>query len=134
MKAARYFINFLCRSDIASRNMDEIGYVSAVGTQDLFEMQEDEESYSPIDVSYFFGEDADSVCLNPVQYPDISVIRRCAMMHDSGDRTEQLLGMWSRVKGDNASPMTAIIIGVALIFLTWYGIAKKRKKHRRHTW
>ena len=134
VKAARYFINFLCRSDIASRNMDEIGYVSAVGTQDLFEMQEDEESYSPIDVSYFFGEDADSVCLNPVQYPDISVIRRCAMMHDSGDRTEQLLGMWSRVKGDNASPMTAIIIGVALIFLTWYGIAKKRKKHRRHTW
>ena len=29
-KAASYFINFLCRPDIALRNMEENGYVSAI--------------------------------------------------------------------------------------------------------
>ena len=34
-KAAAYFINYLCRPDIALRNMDAIGYVSAVATPEI---------------------------------------------------------------------------------------------------
>lgn len=135
VKAARYFINFLCRSDIALRNMDEIGYVSAIGTQEVLDEQNDPETYEEaVDASYFFGEGADSVHLWQVQYPDASVINRCAMMHDSGPRTEQMLAMWSRVKGDNASPVTAIVIFLAVVGFAVYGINKKRKRHKKNSW
>ena len=130
IKAARYFINFMCRPDIAIRNMDEIGYVSVIGTPEVLEEMQDPESYEPLDATFFFGEGADSVCLNPVQYFGTDIIKKCAMMHDSGTRTEKLLQMWSRVKGDNASPLTAIIILIAVIGFAAYGIQKKRKKRR----
>ena len=131
IKAARYFINFMCRPDIAIRNMDEIGYVSVIGTPEVLEEMQDPESYEPLDATFFFGEGADSVCLNPVQYFGTDIINKCAMMHDSGTRTELLLQMWSRVKGDNASPLTAIIILVAVVAFAAYGINKKRKKRSR---
>ena len=130
VKAARYFINFMCRPDIAIRNMEEIGYVSAIGTSEVLEEMQDEEAYAPLDASFFFGEEADSVHLNPVQYFGTDVIKRSAMMHDSGTRTEKLLQMWSRVKGDNASPVTAVIILLAVIALAWVGIHKKMQKHK----
>ena len=114
VQAATYFINFMCRPDIAIRNMEETGYVSANGAFEVLESQIDE-AYDPIDLSYFFGPEADSVCVNPVLYPDKAVIDRCAMEHDWGDDTDKLLAMWSRVKGDNASGMTYIIIVLALL-------------------
>lgn len=137
VKAARYFINFLCRSDIAVRNMDEIGYVSAIGTPEVLDEMQDSTEFAPIDASFFFGEDADSVCLNPVMYFGSDVIKRAAMMHDSGDRTEQMLDMWSRVKGDNANAMTYVIIGVvavAVIVAAVMSMLKKRKKQSRKKW
>ncbi|MCQ2095467.1 MAG: ABC transporter substrate-binding protein [Bacteroidaceae bacterium] len=131
VKAARYFINFLCRPDIALRNMDEIGYVSVISTSEILENQIDEESYEPLDASFFFGEGADSVCVSPVQYFGSDVISKCAMMHDSGERTEKLLSMWSRVKGDNANSFTYIILIVAAAALLFFGIRRKQKRHRR---
>lgn len=128
VKAAQYFINFLCRSDIAIRNMDEIGYVSVIGTDEVLQSRIDPEAYEPLNASYFFGEGNDSICVNPVQYPDQSVIDRCAMMHDSGDRTEAMLAMWSRVKGDNANSFTYVIILVAVAALVTWGVMKKQKK------
>lgn len=128
VKAAQYFINFLCRSDIAIRNMDEIGYVSVIGTDEVLQSRIDPEAYEPLNASYFFGEGHDSICVNPVQYPDQSVIDRCAMMHDSGDRTEAMLAMWSRVKGDNANSFTYVIILVAVAALVTWGVMKKQKK------
>lgn len=131
VKAARYFINFLCKPENAVRNMDEIGYVSAIGGPAILEAMEDEESYEPVDASYFFGEGAESVCLNPTQYPDKSVIERCALMHDSGDRTEQLLAMWSRVKGDSATDATYVIILLAAAVFLVVGIRRKTRKRRK---
>lgn len=133
VKAARYFINFMCRPDIAIRNMDEIGYVSVIGTPEVMEAMEDPDSYGPLDCAYFFGDSigADTAHLSPVQYFGWDVLKKCAMMHDSGERTEKLLQMWSRVKGDNASPATAIIILVAVIAFGIYGFQKKHKKRKR---
>ncbi|MFN8207482.1 MAG: hypothetical protein U0T82_08745 [Bacteroidales bacterium] len=37
--------------------------------------------------------------LNPVQYPDSSVINRCVLLHDFLDKNDKMLEMWSRVKG-----------------------------------
>ena len=129
-KAARYFINFMCRPDIAIRNMDEIGYVSVIATPEVLEEMQDD-AYEPLDATFFFGESAKNVRLNPVQYFGTDVIKRCAMMHDSGQRTEKLLSMWSRVKGDNANPMTAVILLMTLVLFTVYGFRKKRKQHKK---
>ncbi|MCR5003513.1 MAG: ABC transporter substrate-binding protein [Bacteroidales bacterium] len=98
VKAATYFIDFMCRTDIAIRNMDETGYVAANGSREVLESQIDDE-YEPVDLSYFFGEDADSIRVNPVLYPDAKVIARCALEHDWGKDTEKLLTMWQEVKG-----------------------------------
>jgi spermidine/putrescine transport system substrate-binding protein len=56
-------------------------------------------------------------------------------MHDSGEQTEKMLEMWSRVKGDNLS--TGMLIGIILFFGTliilgiWRKIDKYRKAQRR---
>lgn len=133
-KAASYFINYLCRSDIALRNMDEIGYVSAVATPEILEAQTDTTLQKYSDLSYFFGTGADSVQIDPVQYPDKSVVERCAMIRDFGDRTELVLEMWSRVKGDNLNTGIVLLIfavfGVLFVWLV-YGKIKKYKQKQR---
>ena len=133
VKAASYFIDFMCRPDIAIRNMEETGYVAANGAIEVLESQIDEE-YDPINLTYFFGPDADSVRVNPVLYPDQAVIDRCALEHDWGQDTDKLLAMWSRVKGDNANSMTYIIIVIAIVALAaGYVISKKNKRgHKKH--
>ena len=135
VKAASYFINYMCKPENAVRNMEVIGYVSANGGQEILEAMSDPEQYSPIDASYLFGEGSESVCLNPIMYPDAAVIERCGMLHDNGDRTANLLEMWSRVKGDSANVMTYVIVG-ALVLVLAVAIAlrmrgSKRKKHAR---
>ena len=129
VKAARYFINFMCKPENAIRNMDMTGYVSAIGGSEVLESMTDTEEFDPIDVSYFFGEEADSVCINPVMYPDKSIIERCGMMHDTG--TEELLKMWSRVKGDSASAWTYILICLVFASLIAAVIIKYTKKSYR---
>ena len=140
IKAASYFINFMCMSENAIRNMEEIGYVSVIGTPEVMEYMSESAVESgfdePQDLSYFFGEGADSVVINPVLYPDKSVIERCAMMHDSGPRTAALLEMWSRVKGDNLNNWMVIVILVAIVALLVAGIMRKinRRRQRRRRW
>lgn len=129
-KAARYFINFMCRPDIALRNMDAIGYVSAVASPEVLEAKIDDSLDEAIDASYFFGEGAESVKINSVQYPDAAVIARCTMMHDSGARTEQMLEMWARVKGEVVKPWVLIVIGLTLVMLLVIGIRRKVNKYR----
>ena len=130
IKAARYFINFMCMPENAIRNMDYIGYVSTIGGEEVLESMSDSEEFEPVDVSYFFGPEADSVCVNPVMYPDSKVIERCGMMHDCG--TEDLLRMWSRVKGDSASVWTYTLICLVFAGLIGAVIYKyTRKSHRR---
>ncbi len=129
-KAASYFINFMCKPENALRNMDMTGYVSVIGGDEILDAIEDPEEYEPIDASYFFGEKADSVCINPIMYPDKAIIERCATMHDTD--TEALLRMWSRVKGSNASAWTYILICIVLGGILVAVIMKyTRKSHRR---
>lgn len=132
-KAARYFINFMCKPENALRNMDMTGYVSVIGDRQILEATSDSTEYAPIDASYFFGPEADSAYVNPVMYPDRKVIERCGMMHDGG--TEDLLKMWSRIKGDSASAWTYILICIVfagLIFAVIYKYTKKRYRRRRY--
>lgn len=136
IKAATYFINFMCRPDIAIRNMEETGYVASNGSREVLESQIDE-NLEPIDLSYFFGPDASAVRVNPILYPDLSVIERCALEHDWGDDTEKLLKMWQNVKGSQANPFTYLIIAVvvaafAVYFVTSANAKKRRRRNRRN--
>ena len=113
VKAATYFIDYMCRADNALANMTEIGYVSCAGGENAAEIiladQNDEEEWpETVDASYFFGEepievdgeklDPHALHLNPVYYADKSIIDRCALMHDAGDAQEMLLEMWNEIK------------------------------------
>ena len=129
LKAARYFINFMCKPENALRNMDVTGYVSAIGGEEILANMADDEEFEPIDASYFFGPEADSVCVNPIMYPDKATIERCGMMHDTD--TEALLKMWSRVKGDSASAWTYILIFLVLGSLITAVVIKYVRKARR---
>ena len=129
IKAARYFINFMCKPENALRNMDMTGYVSAIGGDEILENMSDDQEYEPLDASYFFGPQADSVHLNHTMYPDKATIERCGMMHDTD--TESLLKMWSRVKGDSASVWTYILICLVLGGLISAVVIKYVRKARR---
>ena len=133
VKAASYFINFMCMPENALRNMDMTGYVSAIGGDEILNAMIDEDEYEALDASYFFGEKADSVCLNHIMYPDNATISRCAMLHDTD--TDALLRMWSRVKGSNASLWTYILISLVLgglVFAVCYKYYRQSTRRKRH--
>lgn len=135
-KAATYFINYMCLPQNAIANMEEIGYVSVVATPEVMEYMTDDDISETYDVTYFFGEGADSLHVNPVFYPDRSVIERCALMHDAAENTEALLSMWNRVKGDNLSMgmiVFLVVVVVALLGFFLYRFLQKRNAGKRHT-
>lgn len=137
VKAASYFLDYLCRPDIALRNMDANGYVSAVATPEILEAKIDTtiEEYS--NLSYFFGPGNDSIRIDRVQYPDHKVVERCAMIRDFGDETELVLEMWSRVKGDNLNTGIVLLIfavfGLLFVWVVYRRIRdyKQKQRHRR---
>ena len=130
-KAAKYWINFMNRPDIVVRNSEECGYVACSGSREVMEAFVDEE-YPAQDLSYFFGEGADSVHVNPVLYPDRADIERSSLEHDWGENTEKLIQMWSRVKGDNANSMTVVVIVACFVALVAAAVVSRRKKASRH--
>ena len=134
VKAAKYWINFMSRPDIVIRNVDVTGYVSVSGAPEVLEAFTDDD-YEPLDLSYFFGAEADSVCANPVLYPDRADIERSAQEHDWGERTPELVSMWNRVKGESANGMTVVVVALFIAALAAFAIYSKffknRKKSRR---
>lgn len=134
VRAARYFIDFMCMPENAIRNMETTGYVSVIATKEVMEEMSDEEC-EECDLGYFFCdsdgnaiEGSERLPIDDVMYPDREIIERCGVMHDSGDRTEKMLEMWSRVKGDNLTP--GMVIFITLFFTTFIAIAIIRKVTR----
>ena len=83
--------------------MDAIGYVSAVATPEIMEAKRDTAIAMRSDLSYFFGEGvgADSLQINPVQYPDRKVVEMWPPTCQLRQPHRTGFVMWSRVKGDN---------------------------------
>lgn len=141
VKAASYFINYMCMPENAILNMEEIGYVSVIASPEILEWADNaEDNEQTADLSYFFGPEATAIHANQVLYPDKSVIDRCALMHDCDTKTGDMLDMWNRVKGDNLGGsnlmmIVGIVIVLLILFFVIMGINKnKRKKlrNRRH--
>lgn len=138
VKAASYFINFMCQSEMAIRNMDVTGYVSVVGTPEVMEYAQQSAIENGLteryDVSYLFGEEAKDVIVDPVFYPSTEIMSRCSLEHDAAEDTVKLLKMWQRVKGDNLSTSIIVIIVLALLaigVLSFRSASKKRKGIKR---
>jgi spermidine/putrescine transport system substrate-binding protein len=110
--------------------MNEIGYVSVIGTEEVLEGMTDD-SFPPVDASYMFGDAGRAAHLNYVYYPDKSVIDRCALMHDCGEKTEAMVEMWSRVKGDNLESWVIILIVVVLGAAIAWGVYNKIQTKKR---
>ena len=130
-EAASYFINFMCRPDIAIRNMDACGYVSSIASPEILEEKIDTTLAYYSDLSYFFGPDADSIQINRIQYPDRQVVERCAMIRDFGDKTKDVLEIWSRIKGDNLGVGITILIFVVIGAMSIWMIYKRIQRYKR---
>ena len=131
-KAAAFFINYLCQQHVALANMETTGYVSSIAGPEVLKAMSDPETY-PVahDLSYFFGPEARRAHLNPIMYPDSMVVARCAMIHDAGEHTAEVLDMWSKVKGDNLGGgivifLLAVVLGLCLL------VGFKKYEHRKH--
>lgn len=134
-KAASYFLNYLCLPEVALRNMDVSGYCSAISSPEILESVTDSTLEEIVNLSYFFGPGNDSVLVNPVQYPDKSVVDRCAIINDYLDKNDAVMGMWSRAKGDNLQGnMVYVISGIVVVLLALMAfrlISQMKKKKRR---
>jgi len=129
-KAAAYFINYLCQAHVALANMETTGYVSSVAGEKVLEGMSDEK-YPAHNLSYFFGKEGKAAHLDPIMYPDSSVVARCAMIHDAGDHTPEVLDMWSKVKGDNLGGGLVIFLLAVVAALSAF-IGFKKYEHRKH--
>ena len=140
VELASDFINYLSLPEVAVKNMNKIGYTSAIAGDAIFDQIIEwygEDGGFEVDLTYFFAgtlsEDrlTDSKAIVRVsergrqfdaQYPDEEIIRRCAVMEDFGDRNEAVLEMWQRVKGNIVSiwlvlGIVAVIAGGVVIYI-----------------
>ncbi len=133
VKAATYFLNYICQPEIALLNMDVSGYSSAVATPEILDEMIDSTFTEPVNLSYLFGNEYDSVFINPIRYPDESVIERCVLIHDFLDKNDEVLEMWSRAKGDNLNTgMAVLILGFFLALAGWTIYQKVNKEIKRY--
>ncbi len=134
IKAATYFLNYICQPEIALANMDISGYTSAVATPEILEAMTDTTLEQTVNLSYLFGAGTDSVYINPIRYPDQAIIDRSVLIHDFLDKNDQVLEMWSRAKGDSLNTGMAVLIlsFFAILAVVWtYNKTRKIMKTRR---
>lgn len=151
---AQDFVDFLCRPEIAARNMAYIGYTSVIACDEILDMVNEfygeEEGELSHDVTYFFegnvsedkyNEDGKIVIKTSTlsrqlatQYPSMHEAARLGVMEDFGDRNELVLEMWSKVKSNEISAISYITIVMILLFvffIIFTRINKKVKRKRR---
>ena len=110
--------------------------VRLLGDPEILEAVTDSTLEQTVNLDYFFGPGNDSLKVNPVQYPDKSIVDRCAIINDFLDQNDEVLGMWSRAKGDSLfSGMIYLITGVVVLLAAWivYRSVKKTKNRKRRS-
>lgn len=133
LKAASYWINFLCRPDIALLCMDETGYSSAIATPEILEAVTNDSLTNTIDLSYFFGPKATAVRVDSVMYPTKDVISRCSFLRDSGDRQEVLREIWNKTKETRVyNYWIFVMVGLVLLIMIGTTIILTHPKKDHH--
>ena len=153
VELAQDFVDFLCRPEIAVMNMDYIGYTSAIAGDEIFDLvcenYEEEDGEYEYDLSYFFNgtlsedkyTDGKAIIRTntfgrqlTTQYPSTDEVARCGIMEDFGDRNEAVLEMWSKVKSNNITAFSYVMmvfLAFVAVFMLTSSIKKKLKKKRR---
>ena len=151
---AQELMNFICRPEIARQNMEYIGYTSAIAGQEIWELvqewyeAEDGEATTEYDLTYFFNGtgivDENNTQLSKfvintaevnrqlyAQYPDAETIKRCAVMKDFGTQADAVSEMWIRVKGNSASWVIFVFLGVIVAFVILFEVKNSYSKRAR---
>ena len=155
---AHDFVNYLCRPDVAARNMSFIGYTSTIAGNEIFDLLLDwygsDEGEYTVDLTYFFDGTLDESYLSEdgrvlvqteelgrqfsAQYPEKEIVEVASIMRDFGNRNEAVLNMWLEFKANSLSP-SLILISVAILFgallvLLWFTKPKRDSARRRKEW
>lgn len=154
VELAQELMNFLCDPDIASQNMNAIGYTSAIAGQDIWNLvqdwyeADDIEDTTEYDLSYFFqgtnvvdeeGNPIDSFIIHTsevnrqlyAQYPDENTISRLAVMKDFGEQNNKVTEMWIRVKGNNISWVMFVFLGGVVALIVFFEVKRFQSKRAR---
>lgn len=110
-EAAKIFIDYLCRPDIAMRNAMEIGYTCSLSAEALKESEGTE--YDAIAILEENEYDVDEYFDDERRYPDTTE-DRFAMMRDYGENNNAVVSSWEKVKVSDFSTELLIILGVIL--------------------
>lgn len=147
--AAEAFVNFLSRPDNAVRNMNYIGYSSAIADQTVFDYMEwnygadeDAEQVFDYDLSYLFGEGysltvdeadfefggEDNKQINRgrqlfAQYPPENVIARSVVMLDFGEKLGNINQMWINVRCPDLLDFSPVTVGIVAAIITVFAMA-----------
>lgn len=120
VEPAKEFLNYLANPEIGAKNMEATGYTSPLACDSIWELvndwyaaEEGETEVDTVDLSYYFGENLTSgeAKINiakenrgrqfDAQYPEESVINRCAIMKDFGtEGNDKLNEIWSAFLAD----------------------------------
>ncbi len=132
--ASSAFINYMCRPDIAIRNMDYVGYTSCIAGDEVFEYVKEsfgtEGGEKTVDLKYFFNpkdtsgsyafnvSDEEDGCYRHLfaQYADEETIMRCAIMDNFSQKDlERINEMWNKVKLITLPDYMLVIIFVLIV-------------------
>ena len=159
VELAQELMNFLCDPSIASQNMGYVGYTSGVAGQEIWELvkewyDSDEEGTVEYDLTYFFkdtgivdenGNLMDKFIIHTkdvnrqlfAQYPDYETIIRCGTMKDFGTQNDKVTEMWISVKGNEASwvifVFLGVVIGLVVLFEVKNAHARRARKSRNRS-
>ena len=114
-RAASYWIDFLCKPQNAVRCMQATGYATAIATRDVMLAASEASVVVPTNVSYFFGQGNDSAMVDPIVFPDSSVIGRCAIVRNNADRQQLQERTWQKLKHKAYDPATTTNAVLALL-------------------
>ena len=156
---AQAFVDFVSLPENAVRNMNMVGYTSAIAGQEVFDEISDWYDESEVDedgnvdttdliaydLNYFFEGTLDDDCDGIVytsslcgqlytQYPDYETVQRCAIMQDFGEQNNRVIEMWASVKAVNLPLWVTIsffvVVAIAIVGVAGYSIFKKFYKNR----
>jgi len=131
VKAASYWINFMCHYDHAIRCMKVTNWPSAIAMPEILEALSDTTLKETIDLSYFFGPEGKEARINPLLYsfPQYSDVKRLAIMRDVGDRMEDVRDIWDKIKNSGIHHKTmyynwvwvvvALLVIMVVAFFWW---------------
>ncbi len=148
---AQDFVDFLCRPEIAARNVGYIGYSSVIAGDDIFDFIREsygiEDGAIEYDLTYFFGGTLSNKYLSAdgraviktdsthrqlaTLYPSKRQTAKLGVMEDFGERNEKVLEMWSEVKSNSVSALSYFTFALIAVLLSTFFIFNQRKKNIR---